>query len=144
MARATFRLVKEKHPSDPAVCAWLAGDAERSGDFKAAAAEILEGLEGEALEEMRAANDVNLRMAPLTPDHHFYIDQGANAHVRLVLIAIGKKLVAQGVLDAVAALQAQIAALQAGTISQAQIDALDVGVKAIDATVAGIAPAPAA
>ena len=24
-------------------------------------------------------------MAPLTPDHHFYIDQGANAHVRLVL-----------------------------------------------------------
>ena len=23
-------------------------------------------------------------MAPLTPDHHFYIDQGANAHVRLV------------------------------------------------------------
>ena len=45
---------------------------------------------------MRAANEVNLRMAPLTPDHHFYIDQGANAHVRLVLIAIGKKLVATG------------------------------------------------
>ena len=51
------------------------------------------GLTGEALEEMRAANEVNLRMAPLTPDHHFYIDQGANAHVRLVLIAIGRKLV---------------------------------------------------
>jgi phosphohistidine swiveling domain-containing protein len=48
---------------------------------------------------MRAANEINLRMAPLTPDHHFYIDQGANAHVRLVLVAIGKKLVAQGVLD---------------------------------------------
>ena len=48
---------------------------------------------------MRAANDVNLRMAPLTPDHHFYIDQGANAHVRLVLIAIGRKLVADGRLD---------------------------------------------
>ena len=52
------------------------------------------GPRGEALEEMRAANDINLKMAPLTPDHHFYIDQGANAHVRLVLIAIGKKLVA--------------------------------------------------
>jgi pyruvate,water dikinase len=38
-------------------------------------------------------------MAPLTPDHHFYIDQGANAHVRLVLIAIGEKLVELGVLD---------------------------------------------
>jgi len=68
-------------------------------DIEAAAREILEGLEGEALEEMRAANDINLRMAPLTPDHHFYIDQGANAHVRLVLIAIGRKLVDAGALD---------------------------------------------
>jgi pyruvate,water dikinase len=49
---------------------------------------------------MRAANEINLRMAPLTPDHHFYIDQGANAHVRLVLVAIGRKLVASGHLDA--------------------------------------------
>ena len=69
-------------------------------DIKAAAAEILEGLEGDALEEMRAANEINLRMAPLTPDHHFYIDQGANAHLRLVLMAIGRKLVAAGHLDA--------------------------------------------
>ena len=71
-----------------------------AADIKAASEEILAGLEGEALEEMRRANDINLKMAPLTPDHHFYIDQGANAHVRLVLIAIGRKLVAQGVLDA--------------------------------------------
>jgi phosphohistidine swiveling domain-containing protein len=70
-----------------------------AADIEAASKEILEGLEGEALEEMRAANEINLRMAPLTPDHHFYIDQGANAHVRLVLIAIGKKLVEQGHLD---------------------------------------------
>jgi pyruvate,water dikinase len=71
-----------------------------AADIKAAAAEILDGLEGEALEEMRAANEINLRMAPLTPDHHFYIDQGANAHVRQVLLAIGRKLVAAGALDA--------------------------------------------
>ena len=71
-----------------------------AADIKAAAAEILEGLEGDALEEMRAANEINLRMAPLTPDHHFYIDQGANAHVRQVLLAIGRKLVAAGALDA--------------------------------------------
>ena len=71
-----------------------------AADITAAAAEILEGLEGEALEEMRAANEINLRMAPLTPDHHFYIDQGANAHVRQVLLAIGRKLVASGDLDA--------------------------------------------
>jgi pyruvate,water dikinase len=35
-------------------------------------------------------------MAPLTPDHHFYIDQGTNAHVRLVLICIGRHLVNEG------------------------------------------------
>jgi phosphohistidine swiveling domain-containing protein len=68
-------------------------------DIEAASREILDGLEGDALEEMRAANAINLRMAPLTPDHHFYIDQGANAHVRLVLIAIGRKLVEAGRLE---------------------------------------------
>jgi pyruvate,water dikinase len=61
-------------------------DAMRK-DIEAASRQILDGLDGDALEEMRAANAVNLRMAPLTPDHHFYIDQGANAHVRLVLLA---------------------------------------------------------
>jgi len=74
--------------------------ATLKADIDAAAREILVGLEGEALEAMRAANEINLKMAPLTPDHHFYIDQGANAHVRLVLIALGEKLVEMGVLDA--------------------------------------------
>ncbi|MFL5723664.1 MAG: PEP-utilizing enzyme [Chloroflexota bacterium] len=73
-------------------------DAMRT-DIEAASRQILDGLQGEALEEMRAANGVNLRMAPLTPDHHFYIDQGANAHVRLVLLAVGQKLVEAGRLD---------------------------------------------
>jgi phosphohistidine swiveling domain-containing protein len=68
-------------------------------DIEAASHEILDGLEGAALDEMRAANETNLRMAPLTPDHHFYIDQGANAHVRLVLLAIGRKLVEAGRLE---------------------------------------------
>jgi pyruvate,water dikinase len=68
-------------------------------DIEKASHEILEGLEGEALDDMRKANEINLRMAPLTPDHHFYIDQGANAHVRLVLLAIGRKLVDEGRLD---------------------------------------------
>ena len=68
-------------------------------DIEAASREILEGLTGEAFEEMAAANAVNLRMAPLTPDHHFYIDQGANAHLRLVLMEVGRKLVDMGRLD---------------------------------------------
>jgi pyruvate,water dikinase len=73
--------------------------AALAADIEAAAKEILEGLEGEALEEMRAANDINLKMAPLTPDHHFYIDQGANAHLRMALILCGRKLVELGALD---------------------------------------------
>ncbi len=68
-------------------------------DIAAASEEILEGLTGDALEAMRAANAINLRMAPLTPDHHFYIDQGANAHLRLVLLVVGRKLVDAGRLD---------------------------------------------
>ena len=68
-------------------------------DIEAASLEILEGLDGLAREEMRTANAVNRRMAPLTPDHHFYIDQGANAHLRLVLMAAGRKLVEVGRLD---------------------------------------------
>jgi len=68
-------------------------------DIAAASEEILDGLDGDAREELRAANAVNLRMAPLTPDHHFYIDQGANAHLRLVLLAGGQKLVEAGRLD---------------------------------------------
>jgi len=38
-------------------------------------------------------------MNPLTPDHHFYIDQGTNARLRYVLVAIGRKLVERGDLD---------------------------------------------
>ena len=68
-------------------------------DIEAASREILEDLEGDELDRMRAANEVNLRMAPLTPDHHFYIDQGANAHVRLVLLAVGRTLVEAGRLE---------------------------------------------
>ena len=91
-----IQLVRDQYTSDydyPSKVAALKADIE------AAAREILEGLEGEALDKMRAANDINLKMAPLTPDHHFYIDQGANAHVRLVLVAIGEKLVEMGMLD---------------------------------------------
>jgi pyruvate,water dikinase len=54
---------------------------------------------GEGREKLQAALDLSLRTNPLTPDHHFYIDQGTNARLRLVLIAIGKKLTAAGYID---------------------------------------------
>jgi pyruvate,water dikinase len=68
-------------------------------DLEAAKVEALAGVEGANLARLRQALDLSLLMNPLTPDHHFYIDQGTNARVRLVLIAIGRKLVAQGRLD---------------------------------------------
>jgi len=73
-------------------------EAVRS-DLDDASRELLEGLTGERRDELARANATSRRMAPLTPDHHFYIDQGANARMRLVLIAIGRRLVADGVLD---------------------------------------------
>jgi phosphohistidine swiveling domain-containing protein len=69
-------------------------------DLEAAKAEVMDGVpEGEAREKLQQALDLSLRMNPLTPDHHFYIDQGTNARVRIVLIAIGKKLVSEGKLN---------------------------------------------
>ncbi|MGD8684395.1 MAG: PEP-utilizing enzyme [Chloroflexota bacterium] len=91
-----IQLVRDQYASD---YDYNKAIGELRADIEAAAAEILEGLEGEALEKMREANEINLKMAPLTPDHHFYIDQGANAHVRLVLVAIGEKFVEMGKLD---------------------------------------------
>lgn len=68
-------------------------------DLEAAQRELLDGVpDGDARAKLEDALALSLKMNPLTPDHHFYIDQGTNARVRLVLIAIGRKLVADGVL----------------------------------------------
>lgn len=53
----------------------------------------------QARARLQKALDLALRMAPLTPDHHFYIDQGTYARMRLVLINIGKALVKAGILE---------------------------------------------
>jgi phosphohistidine swiveling domain-containing protein len=69
-------------------------------DLEAAIAELMDGVpEGEDRDRLQQALDLSLRMNPLTPDHHFYIDQGTNARLRLAAIAIGRKLAEAGVLD---------------------------------------------
>jgi len=68
-------------------------------DLEAAVAELMDGVEGEDRERLQAALDLSLRMNPLTPDHHFYIDQGTNARLRIIAVAIGRKLVESGLLD---------------------------------------------
>jgi phosphohistidine swiveling domain-containing protein len=50
-------------------------------------------------EKLERALELALKMTPLTPDHHFYIDQGTYARLRLVFLAIGRKLAAEGRLD---------------------------------------------
>src|SRR5207302_7797290 len=69
-------------------------------DLEAAKAEVMDVVPpGEARDELARALELSLRMNPLTPDHHFYIDQGTNARLRILLIAIGKKLIEAGLLD---------------------------------------------
>ncbi|MFL5698570.1 MAG: PEP-utilizing protein, partial [Ktedonobacteraceae bacterium] len=69
-------------------------------DLSKAISELMDDVPpGEGRDKLQTALDLSLRMNPLTPDHHFYIDQGTNARLRIVLIAIGKKLAQAGLLD---------------------------------------------
>ena len=52
----------------------------------------------EQREKLEKAIELAVKMMPLTPDHHFYIDQGTFARVRLVLMAIGRRMVKAGLL----------------------------------------------
>jgi phosphohistidine swiveling domain-containing protein len=66
-------------------------------DLEAAERELMEGVpEGEGRELLQTELQGSLNLNPLTPDHHFYVDQGTNARLRLVLMAIGRKLVERG------------------------------------------------
>src|SRR5919202_395050 len=68
-------------------------------DLEAAKREVMEGVAGENREKLTRALELSLNMNPLTPDHHFFVDQGTNARLRLAVIAIGRKLVEAGALD---------------------------------------------
>ncbi len=98
--------VEDPAPIIEAVRGYLATDYDYPAniksvgdDLEAAKREVMEGVEGEDRAKLQQALDLSLGMNPLTPDHHFYIDQGANARVRLVAVAIGRKLVEAGALD---------------------------------------------
>jgi phosphohistidine swiveling domain-containing protein len=68
-------------------------------DLEAACAEVMDGVPpGEGRDKLQGALDASIALNPLTPDHHFFIDQGTNARLRLILVAIGRKLAAHGAL----------------------------------------------
>lgn len=52
----------------------------------------------EDVEHLENAVKLAVKMMPLTPDHHFYIDQGTFGRMRLVLMAIGRRLAKEGLL----------------------------------------------
>jgi phosphohistidine swiveling domain-containing protein len=54
------------------------------------------GTSQEDTNKLETALDRALKMTPLTPDHHFYMDQGTYARMRLVLMGVGRKLVELG------------------------------------------------
>ena len=94
--------VEDPAPMIEAVRGYLATDydypaniASVRDDLEAAKKEALDGVDDPELE---SALQRSLGMNPLTPDHHFYIDQGTNARLRLVLMAIGRKLAEAGTL----------------------------------------------
>jgi pyruvate,water dikinase len=98
--------VEDPAPLMEAVRGYLATDYDYPSniqgvrdDLVKAQQEVLDGVEGEQRAELQAALERSLSMNPLTPDHHFYIDQGTNARLRLAVIAIGRRLARDGVLD---------------------------------------------
>ncbi len=48
------------------------------------------------LEKFNKSLELCLKMMPLTPDHHFYIDQAIYAHMRLMFLEVGKAYVRAG------------------------------------------------
>jgi phosphohistidine swiveling domain-containing protein len=68
-------------------------------DLSSAKEELLDGVAGKAGFTLKGALELATNMSPLTPDHHFYIDQGTNARLRMVLVGIGDRLVEEGVVD---------------------------------------------
>jgi pyruvate,water dikinase len=103
----SFRLwMEDPAPIVEAIRGYLATDYDYPSnlqsvvdDLEAANREVFEGVEGEARERLQAALEMSLGMNPLTPDHHFYVDQGTNARVRVAAIAIGRKLTEAGALS---------------------------------------------
>jgi phosphohistidine swiveling domain-containing protein len=59
----------------------------------------LDGAPQKDKDRFEEALRLNLSMLPLTADHHFYFDQSTYARMRLVLLAVGRKMVQEGLLD---------------------------------------------
>jgi phosphohistidine swiveling domain-containing protein len=102
--------VEDPTPAVETIKGYLAADYDFPSEFQRmvddhhAAIDELKALVPEtATPEQRAkletAVDLATRMMPLTPDHHFYMDQGTFSRMRLVLLAVGRRMVKEGLLS---------------------------------------------
>jgi phosphohistidine swiveling domain-containing protein len=99
--------VEKKAPIIEAIKGYLESDYDVEKEIKKveqsqkdAIEEMFSRVDNEAdRKKLQDALDMALKMAPLTPDHHFYFDQGTYGRLRLVFLAIGRKLAENDVLD---------------------------------------------
>lgn len=72
-------------------------------DQKAAIKELMAMVPALATPEQRNKLEIAValatKMMPLTPDHHFYMDQGTFGRMRLALLTVGRRMVKEGLLD---------------------------------------------
>jgi phosphohistidine swiveling domain-containing protein len=101
--------VEDPAPAVESIKGYLAADYDFQTEYQKmvddhyAAIEELKALVPDtATPEQRAklntAIELATRMMPLTPDHHFYMDQGTFGRMRLVLLAVGRGMVNAGLL----------------------------------------------
>ena len=94
--------VEDPTPAIETIKGYLAADYDFPTEFQnmvddhQAAIEELKALvpdtaTPEQREKLETAIELATRMMPLTPDHHFYIDQGTFSRMRLVLLAVGSQ-----------------------------------------------------
>jgi pyruvate,water dikinase len=102
--------VEDPTPAVENIKGYLASDYDFPKQFKktvedhyAAIEELRQLVPANATQEQRqkldTAIDLATRMMPLTPDHHFYFDQGTFGRLRLAILSIGRKMVKEGLLD---------------------------------------------
>ncbi len=101
--------VEDPAPAIETIKGYLVSDYDFPAEYKkikddhfAAIEELKAKIPADATKEQREKLDHSLKLAtkmmPLTPDHHFYFDQGTFGRLRLVLLAIGRKMVKEGLL----------------------------------------------
>lgn len=94
-------------PVYEAVRGYVANDYDFNSEYKACMDSQKEAIDGlyarvtdpTLLAELKYALELCVKMAPLTPDHHFYIDQGIYSHMRVAFVQIGKAMVRAGLLE---------------------------------------------